>query len=305
LDEAAVLMKRYLFDYSDLTDFERNVMKRVFPWYTWTRKNAALLMEIALTSPRKLALIPKIQLNVEHTLAGEDTLPPSLRPAHIAKEAGVQISGGTNPHFLNMGYMLPIGELRMNPLQPVQAAKFLAEQAGGPLRTAAELLTNRDLYFDRPITEYPGQRKELLGIPMPPAAKHVLRQVRPLNVIEQAQRSMAATGTPASAAEAGLAAATGIRTFPVDVARQVFEQERGINDQLGAVRRDLKRRLVELQQVGGDPNADGEANRLLAIHEELAQQRDNLPLPEVRGMRKDLSNRRRKMLDEYLAEARQ
>jgi hypothetical protein len=139
---------------------------------------------------------------------------------------------------------------------------------------------------------------------MPPAAKHVLRQVRPFNVLEQAQRSIAATGTPAGAGQAGLAAATGIRTFPVDVARQVFDAERALNDQLGAVRRDLKRRLVELQQAGGDPTTDGEANRLLAIHEQLVGQRENLPLPEVRGIRKDLSKRRKKMLDEYLAEAR-
>lgn len=41
-DEAAMLTKKYLFDYNDLTSFEKGVMKRIFPFYTWVRKNLAL-----------------------------------------------------------------------------------------------------------------------------------------------------------------------------------------------------------------------------------------------------------------------
>ncbi|MHB1407855.1 MAG: hypothetical protein ACYCV0_20005, partial [Desulfitobacteriaceae bacterium] len=40
--KAAEITDKYLFDYGDLTDFEKNVAKRVIPFYTWMRKNIPL-----------------------------------------------------------------------------------------------------------------------------------------------------------------------------------------------------------------------------------------------------------------------
>ena len=39
LDKAAMNVRGSLFDYSDLSEFERRTMKRLMPFYTWTRKN--------------------------------------------------------------------------------------------------------------------------------------------------------------------------------------------------------------------------------------------------------------------------
>jgi len=51
--DASRTVRKYLFDYDELTDFERKVMKRVIPFYTWTRKNAPLQIESLVTQPRK------------------------------------------------------------------------------------------------------------------------------------------------------------------------------------------------------------------------------------------------------------
>lgn len=45
-DEAAKTVKQFLFDYGDLTDIERNVFKRVIPFYTFARKNVAAQLQI-------------------------------------------------------------------------------------------------------------------------------------------------------------------------------------------------------------------------------------------------------------------
>lgn len=51
--EASQTVRKYLFDYSELTDFEKKVMRRIFPFYTWTRKNSMLQLENLIRQPRK------------------------------------------------------------------------------------------------------------------------------------------------------------------------------------------------------------------------------------------------------------
>lgn len=52
-DEAAASMRRYLFDYGDLTAIERDVFKRIIPFYTFTRKNTPLWVAAAFKTPGK------------------------------------------------------------------------------------------------------------------------------------------------------------------------------------------------------------------------------------------------------------
>ena len=47
--------KQFLFDYSNLTNFERNVMKRILPFYTFTRKNIELQARTLITTPGRIA----------------------------------------------------------------------------------------------------------------------------------------------------------------------------------------------------------------------------------------------------------
>lgn len=51
--DASRAVRKYLFDYKELTDFERKVMKRAVPFYTWTRKNAPLQIQSLVEQPRK------------------------------------------------------------------------------------------------------------------------------------------------------------------------------------------------------------------------------------------------------------
>lgn len=305
LDEAVAKMKTALFDYRDLTPVEAGGMNHpglrdIFPFYTWTRKNAELMYRMAFTNPSRLAAVPKLGLEAESAFAGDQTLPPSLRPAHVRREGGVQVSGGADPRFLNVARMLPVGEMRFNPLAPGQAVENVAEMIGGPARIAYELATNTDPYFDRPILEYPGQQKQFLGVPMDPRLKHILRNIRPLNMIQQASTLAGSAESPATAAMDLAAYGAGARLFPVDVARQVHEQTARIDQQLAAVRRDLKRRLTEVSDHNGDPSADPELARLVGIHEQLRSQRDALPQAESRAIGAGLSTRRKKMLNDFL-----
>jgi len=295
-----------MFNYNDITTLERGTPTRpglrdVIPFWTWTRFNSRLLMRLALSNPRVLAQVPKMQIDLETVLAGEDALPDSMRPAHVYQEGGVQVSGGTKPQFFNLGRSLPVGELSLlNPLNVTGAANKLMESAAGPAKTAYELLTNRDTFFDRPIREYPGQTKEFLGFDMPPEAKHALRTIRPLNMAEQQLRQF-----ESGSAGGAFGHATGLRLFPIDARRQVFEAEKKINEQVGAVRRDIRMRLAKVRESGGDPTADADLQRLLGTHAELQERRAGLPGQAARAMTRGVSAERRKALEQLIEGYRQ
>src|SRR3990167_3211792 len=58
--EAAASVRKYLFDYTDLTDFEKQVMRRIIPFYTWIRKDIPLQIESLVRTPGKPAAVGDI-----------------------------------------------------------------------------------------------------------------------------------------------------------------------------------------------------------------------------------------------------
>ena len=73
---AAKRVNKFLFDYSDITNFEKGVMRRVMPFYTWARKNLSLEVEMMLKQPQKFT----------HTMAGLEALERAGMEAHGADE---------------------------------------------------------------------------------------------------------------------------------------------------------------------------------------------------------------------------
>lgn len=58
-DEAAHTVRKYHPDGMDLTNFERKVMRRIIPFYSWQRKSIPLILKFLVQKPGKIAMIPK------------------------------------------------------------------------------------------------------------------------------------------------------------------------------------------------------------------------------------------------------
>lgn len=69
---AADKVRRYHFDYTDFTQFEKTVMLRVFPFYKWTRKAAPLMMTMLFTKPGKAMAYPKVMNAVSQGVSSND-----------------------------------------------------------------------------------------------------------------------------------------------------------------------------------------------------------------------------------------
>jgi hypothetical protein len=64
-DRAASSAKTWLFDYGDLTPFEQAGMKRIMPFYTYTRKVLPRVFEAMVRDPRKLAQFERARTSLE------------------------------------------------------------------------------------------------------------------------------------------------------------------------------------------------------------------------------------------------
>jgi hypothetical protein len=82
---AAEQVKMYQRDYSALTDFEKNVMRRVFPWYSFSRRNLVPLANDLTSDPGKLVSSLRV------TQSGRT--PFEFVPNYIAEGASVPIGG--------------------------------------------------------------------------------------------------------------------------------------------------------------------------------------------------------------------
>lgn len=67
---AAERTKQFLFDYTNLSKFEKNVLRRLIPFYTFTRKNLELQVSQLAKQPGKLATQAKLFTTISKTASG-------------------------------------------------------------------------------------------------------------------------------------------------------------------------------------------------------------------------------------------
>jgi hypothetical protein len=67
-DEAGKVVRKWHPDGSDLTSFERQVMRRLIPFYSWFRKAIPLVVEAAVMKPGRFVAIPKASYELAQTM---------------------------------------------------------------------------------------------------------------------------------------------------------------------------------------------------------------------------------------------
>lgn len=111
VEEAIGSAKRYLFDYGDLSETERNVFRRVIPFYTWSRKALPRVTYDVLHAPGPSATLGKVV-----DLVGQDAgMTPdelALLPDYVQERWGVVVGKDQDGKPLVLhGVGLPIEEL--------------------------------------------------------------------------------------------------------------------------------------------------------------------------------------------------
>lgn len=150
-DEAAVQVKKYYFDYFELTPFERKVMKRIVPFYTWMRKNIPLQIEMLIKNPREMARIS----DTMNAAAGEP-IEWGEQPEYIQDIGAFPVAGSN--HY--MAPNLPFTDLARG-IPSMNTATNLLSAVSPLLRAPVELITNNQWYNGQPLEDYEGEQRDL------------------------------------------------------------------------------------------------------------------------------------------------
>lgn len=156
--EAAESVNKFLFDYSDLTMFEQGVMKRIFPYYTWLRKNSQLQLEVLLEKPEKYRHISKIIGGIEGMVDESDRIDKRF-VNDFAKDWVQMPLYATNPEGRREPILwnpnLPFMDINRIPdvTRPGDSLRDLFTQTNPLIKVPIEQILNRDIFFDSPIVK--------------------------------------------------------------------------------------------------------------------------------------------------------
>lgn len=152
---AGINMKAALYDYQDLNEFEKNVLKRVFPFYTWMRKNIPRMVKTMVTEPVKHFRLMQFVDNWERGVNNGRPLPdeeilPWLQQFGVFPTKG---RDGTF-HFRGGEALIPTFDVFKMGSDPLA---IFRDGMSPILKLPIEQMLNLNSRTGRPITEVEGQ----------------------------------------------------------------------------------------------------------------------------------------------------
>jgi len=154
-EEAALHMKAVLYDYSNMSLFERNVLRRVFPFYSWSRQNIPQMVRTMFTQPvthyRFAQWVNGWERGaLDGKLADSDTeLPEWIR-------RGVVMGKDSKGNWL---IKMPDGFIPVYDVFKMfsDPSQMLQEGLTPVLKIPIEQFSNRSLYTGADLEKYPGE----------------------------------------------------------------------------------------------------------------------------------------------------
>ena len=154
--EAFERVMKFHFDYSDLSRFEASGVKRVVPFYTWTRKNLPLMIEQVGKRPGVFNQYNILKANIENMSQGQEGWDDPL-PAWMIRQAGIRLPFKYDGEFMHvlpdlpfktpLEMLGPLTEPGDTPAERIQAALgVLTTQLTPFVKTPIEWTTRRNMW---------------------------------------------------------------------------------------------------------------------------------------------------------------
>lgn len=189
--DAGQSVKKYLFDYQDLAPMERDLIKRVIPFMTWSRKNIPMELDTFIHSPAKQAVVQHIKDNVE-VYAGNDNMQKIL-PSWLKDASPIYVGEKDGKHrYVKLDALLPVTDL----MKLGSGVQGMFEQISPVLKLLTELPMNKTFFMpgaditkqDLFASLVPGigyGEKDYFSTQLPGRLEYMARMFRPLNELEK------------------------------------------------------------------------------------------------------------------------
>jgi hypothetical protein len=156
IDDAIGNVMKYHFDYDDISAFERSVLRRAVPFYTWTRKNLPLMMEEIVKNPSKFVRYYQLKNEIE-LHSPEESLIPEYFTENMAIRMPFNLGG-------SQSYMMP--DLPFTALNDVTDPSVMGSSVTPFIKTPIEYAFGRQFFKNIPLRdEYKPVPKSLTYVP--------------------------------------------------------------------------------------------------------------------------------------------
>jgi len=184
VDDGLERIAKSQFDYSELTDFERNVMQRVMPFYTWTRKNVPYQLQQLGKHPNKYNAVMNAKRNLEW-----GTEDDGLVPDYMLQPFGIKM-----PFTASGARVYSVPDLPFQDLLKYDPTATQAGELGDPLYGVKNTLQSFAWQLS-PIIKTPvemGFQKQLSGYGAPFTGEKVIapQPIRSIPGLMQALESV-------------------------------------------------------------------------------------------------------------------
>jgi hypothetical protein len=153
-EAAAARAAKFHFDYRELSEFERRIMRRIMPFYTFTARNVPLQMQSLITRPGKFAQYQKLRENFAETFGINLPEFEGNLPEYEQRAAGLPIKWKGQEFTLSLGPSgLPLTDLNEIPtsLDPSKAGDEWLSKAMSmvtpAIKAPVELWSNFSFFF--------------------------------------------------------------------------------------------------------------------------------------------------------------
>lgn len=251
---AARRTKQFLFDYGNLTGFEKSVMKRLVPFYTFTRKNIELQARTLMTAPGRISAEAHAISTLGETISGGQQLSDEEKaalPDWI--KSGIGILTKKNGDQINL--IANFGTPLEAPFQALQGNVLLGS-VSPLLRLPIEQMSGYSFFQGKPLSEVtnasafqraPQVLKDLIGftelkgtksdgtpytwyVALHPEMMNLVLNLPPTTRVFTALKQMDAVDISSQAKT--LQQITGLRPYSFDLQRERDKREKEMMGQL-------------------------------------------------------------------------
>ena len=153
VDDAGAAVRKVNFDPSDLTEFEKTQMKRIMPFYTFTKKNLAFQIDnLSKNGSNYHKLLKAYNANLKSTLGDDD----ENVPRWLKNNLYITIPGLTKDgKYTVLRTQMPLGNLIETVDDPLASGVGMLAPW---LKAPTEILSNKNFFTGADLQKYKGEK---------------------------------------------------------------------------------------------------------------------------------------------------